>query len=493
MKRQTLITTVLLAALAVNGFGNRAEATTLPREPALPQSEPEFSMPAVKRSIPVASRAELDAAFADIQPGDEIVLSNGVVWGQIVLPDHGGGAGAWAILRGERGFPDAGQRVRPDPELTVLRHGGGGGILRTVNVRGWYVFGLKLEPAGKLHEALAIHDSTDIVIDRVWIQAAGDMDAPYTIRRGVSMNGENLALINSRIEGTIVSGQQSQGVGIWNGGGPFLIENNFIESLNQNILIGGAPADHAGKVPRDGVIRRNHLYKRRAWDHHAGTIITLEWKDGFRWLVEGNLIENTTDGGVAVLIKAPEVAQGSDFSRTSDITFRRNRYIGNIAWGYQIVRGASGPAVGEFERFLAEDEWFDPIADRAIQLQGAPNDIVFRRVTASAAHSSFALFDPPANTEARILIEKYRARAGEYGFWAARFAEAYPDHLIRDYWMYEEPGDDAFRMAGIPESLNHPDQMHRVQCETEIPAEVGADEQTVLAAIADVADPATPQ
>src|SRR5260370_39577431 len=47
-----------------------------------------------------------------------------------------------------------------------------------------------------------------------------------------------------------------------NPGGPYKIENNFLEASGENILFGGGGAT---RTPSDIEIRRNHLFKPMIW------------------------------------------------------------------------------------------------------------------------------------------------------------------------------------------------------------------------------------
>jgi hypothetical protein len=75
-----------------------------------------------------------------------------------------------------------------------------------------------------------------ITVDRVYING----DAFLGGRHGIEMNGAHLSLINSYCDDMKTFGADSQCVTAFNGSGPLLIENNYLEGSTENILFGGA-------------------------------------------------------------------------------------------------------------------------------------------------------------------------------------------------------------------------------------------------------------
>ena len=57
----------------------------------------------------------------------------------------------------------------------------------------------------------------------------------------------------------------TQAIGGWNGPGPYLIENNYLEAAGENVMFGGADPTIPNLVPSDITLRLNHLIKPRSW------------------------------------------------------------------------------------------------------------------------------------------------------------------------------------------------------------------------------------
>jgi hypothetical protein len=101
----------------------------------------------------------------------------------------------------------------------------------------------------------------DITLDRVYIHG----DRYKGQKRGVTLNGRQLSVLNSFISDIKAVNADSQAIAGYNGAGPFTIENNYLEAAGENVMFGGADPAVTNLVPSDIVLRRNHLYKPLAW------------------------------------------------------------------------------------------------------------------------------------------------------------------------------------------------------------------------------------
>lgn len=113
----------------------------------------------------------------------------------------------------------------------------------------------------QIGEDTAVTPPYDITLDRVYIHGH-----PYKgQKRGVTLNGRKLSILNSFIADIKGVNVDTQAIGAWNGAGPFTIENNYLEAAGENIMFGGGDPAIANLVPSDIVIRRNHVFKPLAW------------------------------------------------------------------------------------------------------------------------------------------------------------------------------------------------------------------------------------
>jgi hypothetical protein len=181
------------------------------------------------------------------------------------------------------------------------------------------------------------------VFDRAYIHG----DHKKGGRRGVAMNGRDLAVINSHLSDFKEVGADSQAIAGWNGPGPFTIENNYLEAAGENVMFGGADPSIHGLVPSDIHIVRNHFGKPLRWkmDHptYEGTPWTVknlfELKNARRVLAEGNLFEHNwphAQNGFAILFTPRNQEGRAPWSVVEDVTFRNN-VIRNVAAGFNIL------------------------------------------------------------------------------------------------------------------------------------------------------------
>src|SRR4029450_3932821 len=78
----------------------------------------------------------------------------------------------------------------------------------------------------------------NLVLDRVVVRG----EATRGRKRGIPLNSASTIIRNSYIAGIRQAGQETQAIAGWNGPGPFLIENNYIEAGSIGVLHGGARA-----------------------------------------------------------------------------------------------------------------------------------------------------------------------------------------------------------------------------------------------------------
>ncbi len=332
--------------------------------------------------------------------GDTIVLEAGATYvGPFTLPYKGAGTGTDAdyiticssalaeLPEGERVGPaDAPRMAR----LLVRNHAGlsfGPAAVRTeARAHHYKLEGLEItsDPNAVIADLVTLGDGSEsqdtleevahhLVVDRCLIRA-GSSTQPA--KRGVALNSGESSITNSYLAGFKLVGDDSQAVAMWNGPGPYLIENNYLEAAAENILILGSSNWVPGLVPSDVTIRRNHLAKPLSWyakdASYAGTPWTvknlLELKTGKRVLIEGNLMEYAWQGGqdATAVIIAPiglSNVEGKSAPQLEDITFRSN--VVRHAAGGVLLDGRLKEGDGSYlRRARVENNLFEDIDGR---------------------------------------------------------------------------------------------------------------------------------
>lgn len=224
--------------------------------------------------VRVAAGDDLQKVIDAAASGDTILLTPGVEFvGNFVLPAHGG-TSFITIRTDAQGLPGPGERTGPEHAgtLAALRSPDHRPALRTASrAHHWRLENIEFRAnrAGA-GDIIVLGDSAqrdrravphDLVLDRLYIH--GDPLAGQ--KRGVALNSASTQIVNSYIADIKGVGMDTQAIAGWNGPGPFLIENNYLEAAGENILFGGADPSIDQLVPQGITVRRNHIARPLAW------------------------------------------------------------------------------------------------------------------------------------------------------------------------------------------------------------------------------------
>ncbi|MGH9859956.1 MAG: hypothetical protein ACRD5F_08045, partial [Candidatus Acidiferrales bacterium] len=325
--------------------------------------------------------------------GTVIRLAPGVnydVSSSIMLPAKNCAPGQWIIIRSDAAdasLPPEGTRIDPSfagmlpkvraTSLNVRPFRVGGGAMRyrflgleiTTTVLGPAnsASGIELGDGGAGQNTLAAVPR-QLVVDRCYIHGGSALPA-RALRRGVEMHCAECAVVESYISAIHEVGFDSQAIGGWNGPGPMLIRNNYLEAAGENILIGGASTSIQNMNPSDITIERNHLFKPYTWRvGHASYLGTrwtiknlLELKTGVRVLIEGNVLENCwADAQVCAALNIKSSNSGGNlWAQTADVTVRYNHIL-RAEGGALQLQGWNGIFQSQFlERVHVHDNLFE--------------------------------------------------------------------------------------------------------------------------------------
>ena len=287
---------------------------------------------------------DLQAAIDDARPGDSIELEPGATYRGPFKLRHKDGSG-WIQMVPATPPPSlaAGQHVSPAAAsgMPKLVAASGSVVVAEPAAHHYRFVGLEIAPAEGvfLHDLVQLgYDETavddlphHIVIDRCYLHG----DRSRGGRRGVAMNSRDTAVVHSYLSDFKEVGSDSQAIASWNGAGPFLIADNYLEAAGENVLFGGADPAIPGLVPADIEVLRNHLAKPLAWRtgdrEFAGVAWTVknlfELKNARRVLVDGNVLEYNwphAQNGFAILFTVRNQDGASPWSTVEDVTFQNN-------------------------------------------------------------------------------------------------------------------------------------------------------------------------
>ncbi len=228
-------------------------------------------------TINVPAGGNLQAAINAAKPGDTIHLQAGATYiGNFTLPMTTAPLEITIRTAPDSRLPGPGRRIMPADAflLAKVRSGNTGAAFQTAPgahhwrlelleigaTTGGYGEIIRLGRAGTEQSTLDVVPH-DLVIDRCYIH--GD---PLTgQKRGIALNSASTTIVGSYISDIKGSGMDTQAIGGWNGPGPYLIQNNYLEAAGENVMFGGADPKIPNLVPSDITLRLNHFIKPRSW------------------------------------------------------------------------------------------------------------------------------------------------------------------------------------------------------------------------------------
>ncbi len=316
-----------------------------PQAPARPRRTVDTSeIRRAGRLIPVPADGNLQRALDEARPGDEIVLEAGATYhGPFRLPRKEGTG--WIHISSSRldKLPTPGQRVHPSdsPHMPKLRAPPPAVIVAAAGAHHYRFVGIDIAPDERAAVVTLVqlgnHESDlddlphHIIIDRSFLHGDNNVGT----RRGVAMNARHAAVINSYLANFKDANADSQSIAGWNGDGPFLIANNYLEAAGENVMFGGADPTIPDLVPSDIAISGNHFAKPLRWRPGVTEFEGARWsvknllelKNARRVDIEGNLFEHNwpdSQNGFAILFTVRNQDGGAPWSVVEDIVFANN-------------------------------------------------------------------------------------------------------------------------------------------------------------------------
>ena len=209
--------------------------------------------------------------------GDVIVLEAGAEFvGNFTLPVKAGPSPV--VLRSASSplLPRDGQRIQPQhaPLLARLRSPNAGAALKTAaGASNWQLryleFGANQNGYGdilQIGDGSSAQNSLDkvphhLTLDHLYIHG----DPLVGQKRCIALNAASVTIRDSHIADCKGVGFDTQAIGGWNGPGPYVIENNYLEGAGENVMFGGADPAIPNLVADGVVFKGNFVSRPLAW------------------------------------------------------------------------------------------------------------------------------------------------------------------------------------------------------------------------------------
>lgn len=300
-------------------------------------------------NVPSVAFPTIQSAVNAANSGDTIVLQAGMTFSEEVVLKYKPGNQYITIQSSAiSSLPPDGQRVSPSDAQFMPR-------LITPN-SGTIVFSTEISPNGPAHHyrliglEIATASSSQVVsnliefgsgssnqdtlakvahnleIDRCYIHGTTDGET----RRGIALNSSFTTISDSHISDIHQTFADAQAIAGWNGPGPYLIENNYLEGSGENVMFGGSDPSIANLVPADIQIRRNLFSKPLSWYPRVPSWSIkniFELKNAKRVTVTENIFENNwaqSQNGFAILFTVRNQDGSAPWSTIEDVTFNSN-------------------------------------------------------------------------------------------------------------------------------------------------------------------------
>lgn len=344
-------------------------ASAGPQRAEQPRQRIDSEVISASEVIWVSTGEDFQAALQRAVPGDTIELEVGAVFqGPFILPYKPASSDPdlqWITIRSggsDSALPRSGVRVTPADAVAMARlETASGAVLSTAPGAHHYRFvGIEFRPAasnlqdgaGNALNALVVFGIDQasgealphhLVIERCYLHG----DPLIGTRRGIILNSAATVVVDSWLADFKMVGDDSQAIIGWEGPGPYLIRNNYLEAAGENLMFGGADPAIPERVPADIEIRGNHFAKPIAWKSgspgYAGTAWAIknliELKNARRVQVDGNLFEyNWTESqnGFAIVFTVRNQDGSAPWSVVEDVTFSNN-IVRHVANGINIL------------------------------------------------------------------------------------------------------------------------------------------------------------
>jgi len=392
-------------------------------------------VPCAAATVTVPSGGDLQQAINAAAPGDTIALAPGATFtGSFTLPNKAGTDFITLRTAGDGDLPTDGTRVSPSNTgaLAKIRQGGNAPALLTVaGAHHWRIMLLEVQGSGS-GDLITLGDGSgaqtavsqiphDLLVDRVYIHG----DPVNGQKRGIALNSASTTITGSYVADIKAIGQDAQAVCGWNGPGPFVITNNYLEATTENVMFGGSDPAVIGLVPSDITIADNQFSKQTVWRNQNWVVKNLiELKNARRVTIVRNTFEYNWQGGqsgYAIVFTVRNQDGGCPWCTVDHVSFEQN-VVRHSAAGIQILGYDSDHPSQQTKAIVVRNNVFADIDSQHwggngyfLAMSGGARDVTIDHNTIAQEHASGIVnLDGPPVLE--FVYTNNLSKHNDYGF-----------------------------------------------------------------------------
>ena len=278
-----------------------------------------------------------------------------------------------------------------------------------------------------------------VIFDRVYVHGTPTGNA----RRGILANAAWVALVDSYISDIHEVGADTQAFGAWNGTGPYLIRNNYLEAGAENIMLGGADASIPNLVASDVTVIHNTFYKPDSWNQNHPSYGRIQWsiknlfdeecaaRTALRQRLRQLLGYQGDQSGYAIQLTPRNQSGGNPWSVVQDVTIKDNVFrnvgagINLLASDYEFPSQLQARVQIWNNLMYNVRGQFVPGTGAAVQALSGPNDVSVRHNTTDTPVAILHM-DGTNKTGLRLEWVDNLHNHGSYGFFGTNYGVGNP-------------------------------------------------------------------
>lgn len=306
------------------------------------------------------------------------------------------------------------RRINPSDNLPILASGGPFSIIDGRDATSLVISGLSFEArADGAGEIIVLENARDIMLDRILIVGGTNGQ-----KRGIRGNGERITLQHSHISNIWAFQQDSQAFCAWNGAGPYVLLDNFLEAAGENVMFGGADSVDEAHIPshiliQDCLFDKNLTWKLTPNKYSVKNLLELK-SARYVTIHSCHFDHNWTDAqaGFGIVLKSANQDGHAPWSVTEHVVFE-DCILTNSANGINVQGIGTENVGGRTNDILFKNCRIDT-PGIGIQIGGNTGEVTFGFCTFHNGYTFMSLYSDP-KAVLKLRMENTLGNHNQYG------------------------------------------------------------------------------